>query len=34
MKKIEILVFGKNADILQTVVRLINANECFEGISE
>lgn len=26
MKKIEILVFGKHSDILQTVLRLINAN--------
>ena len=26
MKKIEILVFGKNTDILKTVLRLINAN--------
>lgn len=31
MKKIEILVYGKNADILQTVVRLINKNEAWHG---
>ncbi|MFT4667650.1 MAG: hypothetical protein ACI9XB_004622 [Gammaproteobacteria bacterium] len=31
MKKIEILVFGKNPKILQTVVRLINANEAWQG---
>lgn len=31
MKKIEILVYGKNPEILQTVVRLINANKAWRG---
>jgi hypothetical protein len=31
MKKIEILVFGKNAEILETVVRLINENHAWQG---
>lgn len=36
MKKIEILVFGKNLDILKTVLRLINANPNWqaEGTTE
>lgn len=32
MKPIEILVFGKNENILQTVLRLINKNEAWNGV--
>ncbi len=31
MKKIEILVYGKNPEILETVVRLINKNDAWHG---
>ena len=31
MKKIEILVFGKHLDILNTVIRLINANHHWQA---
>jgi len=31
MKPAKIIVYGKHPDILQTVVRLINANEAWQG---
>lgn len=32
MKKVKILVIGRHPEILQTVLRLINKNESWEGI--
>ena len=32
MKKVKILVIGRHPDILQTVLRLINKNEAWEGM--
>ena len=32
MKKVQILVIGRHPEILQTVLRLINKNEAWEGI--